>query len=39
MTNTGKVSVIKAINVPIISAHLWGWGSEELADGPLDSIK
>jgi hypothetical protein len=40
MTNSGKVSVSKAITVPIISAHLWGVGSEALADGLLlDSIK
>jgi hypothetical protein len=38
MTNRGKVKVNIAIAVPIISAHLWGWGSEELADGLLDSI-
>ncbi len=39
MTYRGKVSVSKAISVPRISAHLWGLGSEEFADGPLDSIK
>lgn len=38
MTNMGKVRVSNAIIVPIISAHLWGLGSEELADGPLESI-
>ena len=39
MTYRGKVSVSKAISVPKISADLWGLGSEELADGPVDSIK
>lgn len=39
MTNRGKVRVKRAIAVPINSAHLLGWGSEELADGLLDSIK
>ncbi len=39
MTNRGKVRVKRAIAVPISSAHLLGWGSEELADGLLDSIK
>lgn len=39
MTHRGKVKVSKAIIVPINSAHLWLWESEELADEPLDSIK
>jgi hypothetical protein len=38
IANRGKVRVNIAMTVPKTSAHLWAGWSEDLADGPLDSI-